>query len=701
VARRLLASIPAVALLSVAAIPVADDGRTISADPPAIVRASGPDRIATAIAMSQQALPDAEVAVVADDDTFADALAAAPLAAAHAAPVLLNPTRGLDGRVGDELSRLGVSDVVLMGGTAAQSETVEDALRERGLGVQRVAGVDRFATAGQAGSEAARVWRARGRAAGDRVLVALGQHAEPARAWPDALAAGALSGHARLPILLVRPTGVPAATREAIRDLGTTRATVVGGTAAIPDRVADQLGVPYDRIGGATRYRTAARLADAALAAGGSAAEVVAATGTDFADALAAGPTAVALGGVVVLIDGADLDASAGSQDWLVGRRGEVSRVTVAGGPAAVAEPVLGQLDRAVGGWRAPPLRRELVVGGLDTPLELTAPPGDDRLFIAERGGRVRVVVDGRLETFLDIRDRVRADGERGLLGLAFPPDFAASGRFFVHYNRALDGDTVLAEYRRSASDPDRAVTSDELIQLRVDQPAANHNGGTITFGPDGMLYLFLGDGGGAGDRFDNAQDPGALLGSVLRLDVSRTGTYRVPADNPFASGSGGAPEVWHYGVRNPYRASFDAVTGSLLIADVGQSQWEEVDAVSAAARGLNFGWPIMEGDHCFEGSDCDPTGLVRPVLEYSHDEGCSITGGHVYRGHIGMLRGHYVYGDFCSGMVRSFRLSDGQAIERTDWTDQLGGGSIFSFGRDASGEVYVLTGSSVFRVTE
>ncbi len=309
------------------------------------------------------------------------------------------------------------------------------------------------------------------------------------------------------------------------------------------------------------------------------------------------------------------------------------------------------------------------------------------------------MLVDGRLETYLDISDRVRDDGERGLLGLAFPPDHATTGRVFVHYSRASDGATVLAEYRRSPSDPDRAVRSSETVQLRVPQPAANHNGGTLAFGPDGMLHLFLGDGGGGGDTYGNGQDPETLLGAVLRLDVRRTGTYRIPPDNPFAGGRGGAPEVLHYGLRNPYRSSFDAVTGTLYIADVGQSDWEEVDAVSAAARGLNFGWPITEGDHCVGAASCDRSGLVGPVLEYSHGDGCSITGGHVYRGAIGMLRGHYLYGDFCTGIVRSFRLVDGEAVERTDWTASLGGGQLYSFGRDAAGEVYLLTGSEVRRI--
>lgn len=669
-----------------------------SAAPATIDRASGSDRIATALAVSRSSFASADTAVLAAAGGFADALAAAPLAAAVRGPVLLNPVEDLDPRVRTELDRLGASRVLLMGGTSAQSEQVAARLRAAGFAVERIAGSDRAATAAAAADAAVAAWHAAGDGdAGEHVLIALGSHPVAARAWPDALAAGPLAGHAHRPILLVTPEAVPPATRRALDDLGAVRATVIGGPAAVPDAVARQLGVPYDRLGGATRYHTAALLADAATAAGADPSQVVVATGTSFPDALGAGPAAVRRGGVVVLVDGRDLDASVGTRDWLVGRRDDVARVLVAGGAAAVAEPVLGQLDWATGGFRAPSLRRVTVASGLDTPLEVTAPPGDPRLFIAERPGRIRVLVEGRLETYLDISSRVRTDGERGLLGLAFPADHATSGRFFVHYSRASDGATVLAEYRQAA-DPDRGDRGSERVLLTVGQPAANHNGGTVAFAPDGTLHLFLGDGGGAGDQFGHGQDPSTLLGTVVRLDVSRPGTARVPADNPYAGGGAGDPRVLHHGLRNPFRASFDAVTGMLYIADVGQSDREEVDVVPAAARGRNFGWSVMEGTRCVR-PGCDQGGLTLPVAEYTHADGCSITGGHVHRGRIGMLRGHYFYGDFCNGWVRSFRVVDGVVTERTEWPE-LGVGNLFSFGRDAAGELYVLDGSTVSRIT-
>lgn len=695
-------TVVALASLPAAVLAAPDDGageRRATAAPAAITRAAGTDRIATAIELSRSAFVRASAAVVADAGGFADALAAAPLAAAVGGPVLLNPAAGLDGRVAAELDRLGVSRVFLMGGPNAQSAAVESGLRDRGLTVTRLSGRDRYATAAAAADAAQDAWPAG--TASRTVIVALGEHPVASRAWPDALAAGALAGHARRSILLVRPDGVPDATRQAITDLGAQAAVVVGGRAAIPDAVAQQLGVPFERLGGATRYETAALLAGAAVSAGADPSTLVVATGGSFADALAAGPAAVASDGVVVLVDGRDLDASGGTRDWLVGRRGTVASATVAGGRAAVDDPVLGQLRWAVDGWTPPTLRRVAVVTGLSTPLELTAPPGDDRLFIAERPGRIRVVDDGRVSTFLDITSRVRDDGERGLLGLAFPPDHATSGRFFVHYSRASDGATILAEYRTVPGDPGRADPDSQVVQLRVDQPASNHNGGTLAFAPDGMLHLFLGDGGGSDDRFANGQDPGTLLGAELRLDVRQPGQYRIPADNPFADGRGGAPEVVNYGLRNPYRSAFDAVTNTLYIADVGQNTWEEVDAVSVSARGLNFGWPVMEGDHCFGGRACDPGAFTRPVLEYDHGDGCSITGGQVHRGEVGMLRGHYLYGDFCTGIVRSFRLVDGRATEQTDWTSALGGSNVYSFGRDGLGRTYLLTSTTVWRITD
>jgi glucose/arabinose dehydrogenase len=343
------------------------------------------------------------------------------------------------------------------------------------------------------------------------------------------------------------------------------------------------------------------------------------------------------------------------------------------------------------------PVGLEPVATGLNNPLYLTSPPGDtDRLFIVEQGGTIRVVKGGALlpDPFLDITDRVSSGGERGLFGLAFDPAYGSNGRFVVHYTDP-DGNTRLSVFHVSA-DPDRADLASETIVLAAQQPFANHNGGQILFGPDGYLYLGLGDGGSSGDPLGNGQNVTDVLGDILRLDVS-SGTSAVPpADNPFVGRSDAEPRIWSYGLRNPWRFSFDRATGDLFIADVGQNAWEEVDLATAASgsgKGVNYGWNRMEGTHCYGASSCDTTGLALPVLEYDHGQGCSITGGYVYRGAaIPALQGHYFYGDYCSGWVRSFRVQDGKAVDQTQWPTLAPGGAVLSFGEDQAGELYVLS---------
>ncbi|MDX1673718.1 MAG: PQQ-dependent sugar dehydrogenase [Longimicrobiales bacterium] len=344
------------------------------------------------------------------------------------------------------------------------------------------------------------------------------------------------------------------------------------------------------------------------------------------------------------------------------------------------------------------PLAVETVVTGLDDPVHLTAPPGDERLFVVEQPGRIRIIEGGQLRTepFLDISDQVRSGGEQGLLSVAFHPDYAANGRFVVDYTD-LNGDTRIEEYSVSG-DPNVADPASARLILSVPQPYANHNGGLVVFGPDGYLWIGMGDGGSAGDPLGHGQDSTTLLGSLLRIDVDGGDPYAIPPDNPFAGG-GGAPEVWAYGLRNPWRYSFDASTGRLYIADVGQNAWEEVHLAPAAVAGLNYGWNILEGSHCFNASSCDTAGLELPVLEYSHDRGCSITGGHVYRGSaLDGVRGHYFYGDYCDGWIASFRYDGAEAVDHTEY--DFGLSRILSFGRDAAGELYVLTGSgAVYRL--
>ena len=357
----------------------------------------------------------------------------------------------------------------------------------------------------------------------------------------------------------------------------------------------------------------------------------------------------------------------------------------------------------------APPLELGLqrVSGTFSFPLFLTAPPGDTaRLFVVEKGGRIRIVKSGTQLSapFLDLTGQVSTGLEQGLLGMAFAPDYATSGRFYVSYTDP-SGDTQIVRYLVSAN-PDVAETAPDRTILTVDQPDEFHNGGMIAFGPDGMLYVGLGDGGGAGDPFENGQDRTDLLGSLLRLNVSDAGGYTIPSGNPFTTPD--APELWDYGLRNPWRFSFDRSNGDLYIGDVGQYEREEINVSTTASgrgRGLNYGWPITEGTACFSPpTGCDRTGLTGPILDYSHDTtgGCSVTGGYVYRGAISALRGTYFYADYCQGWVRSFRLQSGVASEQTDWEELRPGGSITSFGEDARGELYILTEQgTVHRIVE
>ena len=301
-----------------------------------------------------------------------------------------------------------------------------------------------------------------------------------------------------------------------------------------------------------------------------------------------------------------------------------------------------------------------VAVDGLDAPLDVTnAGDGTGRIFVAEQAGRIRIVKDGALveRPFLDIRDRIRSGGERGLLGLAFHPDYPTDPRFFVDYTD-LDGNTVIAQFRASATDPDLAEPDGETILMHITQPYANHNGGAVEFGPDGMLFIGMGDGGSGGDPQGNGQRLDTLLGKILRIDVDDAGPdapYAVPPDNPFVGVAGAKPEIWLTGLRNPWRMNFDGVTGDLWIGDVGQNRWEEIDVARAGEKGLNYGWNRMEGFHCFEPSEgCDETGLTLPVAEYSLDEGrCAVIGGVVVRDpREGRLDGGYLFGDACSNTL-------------------------------------------------
>jgi hypothetical protein len=347
-------------------------------------------------------------------------------------------------------------------------------------------------------------------------------------------------------------------------------------------------------------------------------------------------------------------------------------------------------------------LALESVASGLSSPVDLTSPPGDMRLFVAEQTGAVRIIDgDQTLATpFLDISGDVTCCGEQGLLGIAFHPDYAGNGFFYVSYNDN-DGDTQIDRFTVSA-DPNVADVATRLNILSVGQPFSNHNGGKITFGPDEMFYVSLGDGGSGNDPLDSGQDTSTLLGSLLRINVNEGIPYSIPNDNPFAGSNTERGEIWAYGLRNPWRFSFDRVAGNIYIGDVGQGAFEEVNAADDSEPGLNYGWKIMEGMHCRPGGDqnCNQTGLTLPVLEYENgSQGCAVIGGHVYRGSvIPEIVGHYFYSDNCGGWLRSFRYDNGSVTDETEWdVGQLGGPR--SFGEDANGELYILAGSSVLLI--
>ena len=348
-------------------------------------------------------------------------------------------------------------------------------------------------------------------------------------------------------------------------------------------------------------------------------------------------------------------------------------------------------------------LALQQVATGLDNPVFLTAPEADARLFIVERAGRIRIFSNGALLSvpFLDIHERTTTDGERGLLSMAFHPQYAQNGFFFVYYTD-LNGDIAIERFRVSPANPDTADPSSRLVILSIAHPTfSNHNGGLLSFGPDGLLYIGTGDGGGGGDPFGNAQNTNSLLGKLLRIDVDESSVpYAVPASNPFANQTGKRGEIWAYGLRNPWRYAFDASNGLLFIADVGQDRREEVDVASAAQGGINYGWNITEGTLCYPADPCVKDGLTLPVLEYDRSNGCSIIGGYVYRGGaIPELQGRYFYSDLCAGGLKSFVYANGTAMEQTSWSVQ-NVAPIFSFGKDAQGELYLLSGNgSVYRI--
>ena len=369
---------------------------------------------------------------------------------------------------------------------------------------------------------------------------------------------------------------------------------------------------------------------------------------------------------------------------------------------------------------KIPDIKLHTIIEGIDAPVAIAhAGDGSGRLFVVEQHGIVRIIKNNQLmnKPFLDIRQKVKDGGEKGLLGIAFHPKFKSNGRFFLNYTANKDGlKTIIAEYRVNADGT--AKTSSEIILLEITQPWGNHNGGQLAFGPDGYLYIGVGDGGSANDPHNNGQQLSTLLGSILRIDVdknSRDLSYGIPADNPFISRKNARPEIWAYGLRNPWRFSFDRATGQLYAADVGQDEVEEINIIE---KGKNYGWRIMEGPICTPGVNetCNQTDLTLPIYSYTHRTGRSITGGYVYRGkRFPELCGTYLYGDFVNQAIWGLRFHDGKVTRHKtlfetrsafrliiDYFDD-DGLLISTFGEDEDGEVYVAAYQSgrIYRIEQ
>ena len=408
----------------------------------------------------------------------------------------------------------------------------------------------------------------------------------------------------------------------------------------------------------------------------------------------------VALGAVVISCGGAPPSAPPASE--------QTAQATQAQPPAVPGSPTAAAVAPAPRGLPQLDVEPAFPNVSLQRMVHLTySSEDDDRLFVVLQPGRIVFFEDRPdvedVRTFMDIRERVSDRGnEEGLLGLAFDPGYESNGHFYIYYSASNPRRSIVSRFSVDANDPDVADPSSETEIMVVPQPYSNHNGGHIVFGPDGYLYIGLGDGGSANDPKGNGQDRTTLLGTIIRIDVSTLdslGRYSVPPDNPFVGEGGGVrPEIWAYGLRNPWRFNFDPATGDLWAADVGQNAWEEVDLVRP---GANYGWNVMEGAHCTpvrgitgvlrRGPECDRAGLELPVIEYGRDDGCSITGGYVYRGgRLPSLAGAYVYGDFCSGKIWALRAENGALVEHRLLVDSSL--SLSAFGENPAGELFMLS---------
>lgn len=376
--------------------------------------------------------------------------------------------------------------------------------------------------------------------------------------------------------------------------------------------------------------------------------------------------------------------------------------VACGGGSSSISTETSSPSPRTI-----PPLAFKALAGGFTNPIGLEMPNDrSNRFFVVEQGGTIRILhLDGAVaaQAFLDISSKVTSGGELGLLGVTFHPDFAANGRFFVNYTRTVQAgqiQTVIAEYHVSA-DPDLADPESERILLTQDQPFPNHKAGQLAFGPDGFLYFGLGDGGSEGDPLGNGQNLATLLGKMLRIDVDHQDPglpYAIPADNPFANSDTARHEIWAYGLRNPWRFSFERGTGRQFCGDVGQDRFEEVDTIQ---KGGNFGWNIMEGAHCFDPPvGCDKSGKILPIAEYDHSQGTAVIGGYVYKGtQIPSLTNLYIFGDLSSGNVWSLREGPPGTFAQIPLLKVSF--EVSSFGQDPAGELYIVdySGGNVLKL--
>ena len=419
---------------------------------------------------------------------------------------------------------------------------------------------------------------------------------------------------------------------------------------------------------------------------------------------------AVAGGSGSVQTASATTDAAGQAQtNWTLGQpTGNQTATATASGSGISGNPAVFIARSVVPGWAL-----TLVAWGLNGALHVTAPPGDtERIFVVQQTGVIRVSRGGALlaTPFLDLSGTISCcEGERGLLSMAFHPNYASNGRFFVDYTDP-NGTVTVARFRVSANSNVADPASREIILTIPHAAYPTHNGGLVTFGPDGYLYIGTGDGGNTldGDPLRTGQDSTKLLAKILRIDVNGAFPYAIPPSNPFVGRPPAAPEVWAYGLRNPWRFAFDRVTGDLYIADVGQYAWDEVDYAPAGDRGgHNYGWSTMEGTACFRpATGCVKTGLVLPVYQYIHEPprgACAIIGGSVYRGNRASIRGRYFFADYCAGWVRSLRMQGGIVADVVDHTGELGlFPGIRSFGEDGRGDLYVtVTNGEVYRILQ